>query len=759
LASFLIAGGVGVYLFNDVFQTNIQNAVVHDLDVANVIYVNHMKHVENMVFYTTCFSRIIDPMVNDNHEVLRQNLADIYNERFYGEVDILTVVDKNGIVVARARNPKLYGDSQADNELIRHAINGATISSTQIITREDLLKENRSLADQAYMEFTPTPKAKPRPENHSTSGMAILVASPIYDMNGNIIGVLYGADLINRDYYIVDEIKNALYKDEIYGGRDVGTATIFQEDFRISTNVLTDIGERAITTRVSQEVNEAVLEKGEYWKGRAFVVNSWYVTAYKPIKNINGDIIGILYVGILEKPYIDAGYGILIIYILFLFAGFVLSIFVSRYYAGAIIRPINKLIKGTESIAKGQFEKIEVGTNDETAKLANAFNEMAIDLQKTMGELLLKRNEIETIFKSISDVASALDKDNRIIFTNNLANKIFGEDIYGEFCYKVFEGKDKICEDCPAIESLKSGEVVRVIHSRIDNNGKEYFFEITGSPLKDENDNVTGTLEIRRDVTEQKTLENQLRQSYKNLENAYNELQQMDKIKSELVANISHELRTPLTAIRGYTELMMDSTLGNITDMQKKSLAVVLRNIDRLTRLITNILDLSKFESTEHEISSLQLERLIDDVITDFEKTAKDKDITILKDVEANLTLEGDDDRLVQVFYNLLENAVKFSEKGGKISVKAYRKDADHIHIEVCDTGIGIANDQLDMIFKRFYQIDSSSTRKFGGTGLGLAICKKIIEWHNGTIWARSIPGKGSVFHIILPVMQPNKSP
>ena len=747
-----------MYLFNDVFTTNIQNAVVHDLDVADRIYVDHMMHVEDMVSYTAGFSRIIDPLVNDEHEVLRQNLVNIYDERFYGKLDILTVVDTNGIVVARARNSSSYGDSQADNELIRLAMNGAIISSTEIMAREELLKENRSLADQAYMEFTPTPKAKPRPENHSTSGMAILVASPIYDINGSIIGVLYGADLINRDYYIVDEIKNALYKDEIYGGRDVGTATIFQEDFRISTNVPTDTGERAITTRVSREVNEAVLEKGENWNDRAFVVNSWYVTAYKPIKNINGDIIGILYVGLLEQPYIDEGYRILIIYFFYLFAGFVLSIFVSRYYAGAIISPINKLIKGTESIARGQFEKIDVGTNDETAKLANAFNKMAVDLQKTMGELVSKRNEIETIFKSISDVASALDKDYRIIFANNLANKIFGDDINGKHCYQVFEGKDKICEDCPGIESMKSGEVVRVIHSRKEDSGKEFFFEIKASPLKDENDNITGTMEIRRDVTEQKTLENQLRQSYENLENAYKELQQMDKIKSELVANISHELRTPLTAIRGYTELMLDGALGNITDMQEKSLAVVLRNIDRLTRLITNVLDFSKFESIEHEISSIKLDSLINDIITDFEKTAKDKDITIVKDIEANLTLEGDEDRLVQVFNNLLENAVKFSDEGGEISVRAYREDADHIHIEVCDTGIGIAEDQLDMIFERFHQIDSSSTRKFGGTGLGLAICKKIIEWHNGTIWARSILGKGSVFHVLLPVKQPDSS-
>ncbi|MCL7415395.1 MAG: cache domain-containing protein [ANME-2 cluster archaeon] len=753
-ASFLIAGGVGVYLFNNMIQDNIQHDVVHDLDAAEVIYQTHLTNTEEIVEYTSGFSRIRDPLIYDNSTLLRQNLIEIYNERFSHKLDILTVTDMNGTVIARARNPDVFGDNVAENILIRYALNGSTVSSTEIITREELLMESQALADQAYMEFTPTPKAKERLDDYSTSGMVLMAATPIYDDDGNMLGVLYGADLINRDYRIVDIIKDALYKGEVYGGRDMGTATIFQEDFRISTNVPTDTDKRAITTRVSKEVNEAVLERGEYWKDRAFVVNAWYVTAYKPIYNFNGDIIGILYVGILEKPYIDAGYRILWAYLGFLFVGFVLSMFISRYYARSITRPINKLIKGTESMAKGEFTEIHVDTKDEIEKLANSFNAMAKELQHTMAELISSKKEIETIFESISDVASAQDTDMKIIFANKLAKDLYGEDIIGQFCYEVYEGKSEVCDDCPAVISLETGVIMRTIHTKSNEEGVTSYYEISGSPLRDEQDNITGQVMIRRDVTEQMTLEIELRESYEKLGIAYEELQQLDRMKSELIANISHEIRTPLTSIKGYTELMQDGTLGHTTNMQRKGLSVVQRNVDRLTRLISNVLDLSKYDQIEYKAEVVKLKEIIDNVIADFTKIASDKHISITSEVREELTLEADVYALEQVFKNLIENTIKFTDKGGKVSIKAYSEDNYHIHIEVRDTGIGIPDNEFERVFDRFYQVDASSTRKYGGTGLGLAISKKIVEWHKGTIWVRNneVDGMGSVFHIILPV-------
>lgn len=753
-ASFLIAGGVGFYLFNNMVQTTIQHDVEHDLDAANVIFQTRLSDTEEVVEYSSGYSRICDPLINNDHAVLRQGLFSLYNERFNERIDILTVTDNHGVVVARARNPAVFGDSMEHNPLVRQALMGEMVSSVEIISREELLKESELLADQAYMEFTNTPKAKPRNDDYSTSGMVMMAATPIYDDDGNLAGVLYGADLLNRDYKIVDLIKDALYTHEVYGGMDVGTVTIFQDDFRISTNVLTDEGKRAITTRVSQEVNEEVLERGESWNDRAFVVNAWYVTAYEPIRNFEGDIIGILYVGLLEQPYIDAGYKILLVYIGFLLLGFLISMLISRYFTRSIISPINNLIEGTEAIAKGKFKGLKVSTNDEIGKLSTSFNTMAAELQKTMAELILSKNEVETVFESISDVASALDKDLKITYANRLAKDLYGDDIIGKICFQIYEGRNEVCDDCPAITSMETGSITRAVHIRSNQFGDPSYLEITGSPLKDEQDIIKGTVMIRRDITEQKTLENELRESYMNLEIAYEELKQLDTMKAELVANISHEIRTPLTSIRGYAELLLDGTLGQTTDQQLKSMRVVLRNVDRLTRMISNVLDLSKFDQQERVVKEVKLKEIIKHAVDDLENEITDKCISVTVNVSDYLILECDADALEQVFINLLGNAIKFTDKEGSATITAYFEDKYHIHIEIIDTGVGIPEDKFDLVFERFYQIDASSTRKYGGTGLGLAITKKIVEWHIGTIWVRNNPdsSSGSVFHIILPI-------
>ncbi len=721
LASFLIAGGVGAYLFNDFIQTNIQDDVVHDLDVADAIFQNHLVQIENMISQNSVSSRIRNSLLDNDSAMLRQNLDDIYHEKFSDELDILTVTDNNGIVVARARNPALFGDSMADNDLISHALTDMTVSSIEIMTREELLKENRSLADQAYMEFTSTPKAKPRPEDNSTSGMVLIAAAPIHDDDGNVIGVLYGADLINRDYKIVDEIKNALYKDKIYNDRDMGTTTIFQEDFRISTNVPTDTGERAITTRVSQEVNEAVLEGGEYWKDRAFVVNTWYVTAYKPIKNFDGEIIGILYVGILEQPYIDAGLRILGIYLLYLLSGFVLSMFIAHYYSKIITQPINKLIKGTEAIPKGEFEEIDVGTKDEIGKLADSFNVMAKDLQRTMGELISSKNEVETIFKSISDVASAQDMDMRIIFTNELAKEIYGEDVVGNFCYQVYEGRNEICEDCPAIKSLETGEVMRLVHSQMDKDGMEHFYEITGSPLKDEYKRIIGTLAIRRDVTEQK---------------------RSNELKDLFTDILRHDLLNPAGIVKGYAEVLL-----NMEEDEKKirALQTIERNNEKMINMIEIAAKFAKLETVEElEFEEMDIGAIFKGVVENFRPKLNEKQM-ILEFAAEGIYPANVNPVIEEVFANLLSNAIKYCPVESKIIIDIL-DSGEEWKVTVTDFGEGISDEDKPKVFTRFKRVGKGSVK---GTGLGLAIVKKIIVLHGGSVGIEDNPeGRGSVFWV-----------
>jgi signal transduction histidine kinase/HAMP domain-containing protein len=795
LVSFLIAGGVGAYLFNDLIQTSLQDDVVHDLDVADGIFQNYLIQTENIISYTSGFSRIRDPLLSNDSAMLRQNLDDIYYEKFSDKLDILTVTDNNGIVVARARNPALFGDSMADNDLISHALTGMTASSVEIITREELLKENRSLADQAYMEFTPTPKAKPRPEDNSTSGMVLIAAAPIHDDDGNVIGVLYGADLINRDYKIVDEIKNALYKGEIYNDIDIGTTTIFQEDFRISTNVITDTGERAITTRVSQEVNEAVLEGGEYWKDRAFVVNTWYVTAYKPIRNFDGEIIGILYVGILEQPYTDSGLRILGIYLFYLLSGFVLSMFISRYYAKGIIQPINKLISGTEAIAKGEFEKIDVGTKDEIGKFADSFNAMAMELQNTIGELISSKNETLEINRNLSTMYSIATIATQSFELDELLNgilkktldflKIAAGEIYlidedaGEAVLHVQQGfPDEFVKkvrsiplDSPTVAAiLKSQEPIvtqEPPHGYETVKAAEYGIEKVVIFQLCSREKVIGFITMSvpaereisiKDMRLLVSIGNQVGIVVENVrlfeetKKAYEELKSLDKMKEEFLSNVSHELKTPLVSIEGYSEVLSAGTLGELNEQQKKAVDTVMRNADRLERLIDSILYLSIEEAgrMQYTFKPLQIVDVIEKSVSDMLLQIKRNDLTIKKELSDNLPLiQADEDRMMQVMINLIGNAIKFTPSG-EIAITAH-EDGDNLHIAVSDTGIGICQEQIDNLFERFYQGDASTKRRYGGTGLGLHISKLIVEAHKGRIWAESEKGVGTTIHFTLP--------
>ncbi|MCZ7392042.1 MAG: GAF domain-containing protein [Candidatus Methanoperedens sp.] len=244
------------------------------------------------------------------------------------------------------------------------------------------------------------------------------------------------------------------------------------------------------------------------------------------------------------------------------------------------------------------------------------------------------------------------------------------------------------------------------------------------------------------------------RVSYEKLQSAYDELKSLDRMKSEFLSNVSHELKTPLVSIRGYSELMYDEKLGTIPETQKKALEAIIRNTDRLTRLIDSLLFLSIQQMGKPEIKMKPKPQLIDEIITasmaDMNVLAGKKNISIIKDVPSNLAAMGDRDRLTEVFLNLMDNAIKFTPVGGKITIKAW-EEKNSVHTSVTDTGVGIPKSVLPFLFQRFYQADASLARKYGGTGLGLYICKSIVDAHKGEIWIESEVGKGATVHVLLP--------
>ncbi|MCZ7356458.1 MAG: GAF domain-containing protein [Candidatus Methanoperedens sp.] len=242
--------------------------------------------------------------------------------------------------------------------------------------------------------------------------------------------------------------------------------------------------------------------------------------------------------------------------------------------------------------------------------------------------------------------------------------------------------------------------------------------------------------------------------SYEKLEAAYEELKSLDKMKSEFLSNVSHELKTPLVSIRGFSELIYDEKLGNLPQTQKKALEAIIRNTDRLTRLIDSLLFLSTQQMGKPEIRMKTVPQAIDEIITasmsDMKVQAEKKNLSMIKDVPPGLIVMGDRDRLTEVFLNLIDNAIKFTHPGGKITISAREEDSS-VHITVTDMGIGIPEDVIPFLFQRFYQVDASLTRKYGGTGLGLYICKSIIEAHKGEIWIESKVGVGTTVHVRLP--------
>ncbi len=251
----------------------------------------------------------------------------------------------------------------------------------------------------------------------------------------------------------------------------------------------------------------------------------------------------------------------------------------------------------------------------------------------------------------------------------------------------------------------------------------------------------------------------QLEHSNRKLAEVNEELKELDRLKSDLLANVSHELRTPLTAIKGYTDYMLERKLGAVTDKQEKGLVVVQRNLDRLSRSISALLDFSRMDMghvTLH-IQPFPLAPLVEQVATSLRAELERKRLAFSVSLDPALPpVIGDRERLSQVFENLIVNAMKFTPEGGQITVSAVRAGRigrPTAEVRVRDTGIGIPANQLDRIFQRFHQVDGSSTRRYGGVGLGLSIVKIILDAHGAPIGVQSEVGHGTEFRFELSVV------
>jgi len=389
----------------DIIKEN-QDKVKNDLNSAREIYREEVEKVRDAVRFTALSFVIKNVIINNQKDTL---IKDLDNIRKAESLDMLTLTDSTGKVLIRPRNPSETGDNQASDELVRRVLsNREVIAGTVIAGRDELIKEGPDLAEQAHIRFIHTEKARQILETEETAGMMIKAAAPVLAQDGKLLGVLYGGNLINRNYKIVDKIKDIIYEGVKYKGKDTGTATIFQKDLRISTNVKAKDGNRAIGTRVSKEVHEHVFIRGQPWLDRAYVVTDWYKTAYEPIRDINGKIIGILYVGILEQPFVDRARNIFAVFLGIFILAAVLAGSLASTLAGDMSRLLKHMLKAIHKLSKGSLgHKVNVQTGTtELDVLVRSFNEMSSKLRNREDSLKITNEKLAELNKTYLDLVS-----------------------------------------------------------------------------------------------------------------------------------------------------------------------------------------------------------------------------------------------------------------------------------------------------------------------------------------------------------------
>jgi two-component system NtrC family sensor kinase len=377
---------VGMKLIYDQVFTRAETKTLSDLNSAREVYRNKISQIESITRLTAVRSLVVDALQRHDRRFLQRDLAKTLGRE---KLDILTILDSNGTVVARGRMPELYGDRFGEDGFVRQVLKtGQRVTGTAIVPEKELLRDSPALAAQAAMDFIPTPLARPRAGQRETSGMMLKAAVPVAGPDGKLLGVLVGGVLLNRNFEIVDKIKEIVHEGEVYKGQEIGTATIFQGDLRISTNVKNQDGSRAISTLVSEEVDDAVMKDGRRWVGEAFVVNAWYIAAYEPIRDIRGEIVGILYVGILRQPFYDVLWSTLATFAGIAAGGMLLLVSIAILQARRISRPLKTLEDAARLIADGDFNRdVVVRAPAEIEDLARSINRMAKKLEAEKSEL------------------------------------------------------------------------------------------------------------------------------------------------------------------------------------------------------------------------------------------------------------------------------------------------------------------------------------------------------------------------------------
>jgi two-component system NtrC family sensor kinase len=377
LTSYIILAVITSAYVNRIFVKEVQTRVRLDLNSAHDIYYGYIEQLGQILGAVSIRRTIDHPLEEELKGDLGKVFSNIYQRN---ELDFLTCVDLNGNVIYRAHNPAQKGDNILEVNLIQKALREwVPVSGTEVLNETILEKEGKDLLERARIEVQSTPKSIPVVKSAENRGMVIAAAVPIPSLYENKkLGIIFGGYLINNNNRIVDQIKTRVFQDQKYKGKDIGTATIFFDDVRISTNVRQKNNNRAIGSRLSSEVYDYVILNGRIWADRAFVVNDWYITAYEPIKDSEDQIIGSLYVGLLEEPFKYPQKVIIIFFIIVSGITAITSLVLMFFYTRMVIRPIEAIVQVSREITDGNLSaRCNIRPAGEMGVLCKTIDQMA----------------------------------------------------------------------------------------------------------------------------------------------------------------------------------------------------------------------------------------------------------------------------------------------------------------------------------------------------------------------------------------------
>ena len=413
--------------------------------------------------------------------------------------------------------------------------------------------------------------------------------------------------------------------------------------------------------------------------------------------------------------------------------GSILAILFGILSTGAIVKPIKRMMQITQSIAAGETtSRVAVKSNNELGQLLQNFNLMTDRVEQQIEQVSVENQRLETILNNMNEGVLLVDGESEITYANPAAIEMLN-------LPSMYVGK--------ALIEINRIPELQALLSEAEQTSSVAFAEIQLANLQESEAEVT-------------IVPVAAKREYVIVIHDVSQVRQLERIRADFVANVSHELRTPLTTIQGYAETLLNND-SKKNKKRKDFIVKILNHSNRLSRLLSDLLELARLESGDVEltVAPCNLNAFYEQIMDVFEPVLEELGLVLKWDIPDEMPQVNVDHQLfMQVFVNLIDNAIKYTPDGGEIEISAEihpsnTEAADELVVHIRDSGIGIPLESQSRVFERFYRVDKGRARKMGGTGLGLAIVKHILLRHNGRIWLESELGQGTVFHFALPVL------